>query len=313
MMDRNTRDLLPGLDAEMTAYVRFVDGFYPPDATTLDTAGQRAVYDRMCAELTRSYPAGIVARDETVAGRSSAIPVRRYTSEAATAGGAIVYLHGGGFVVGGLHSHDSVCAELCVAAAAQVIAVDYRLSPEHVHPAHVEDAVDAFRALAAEHRRVLVAGDSAGGALAAAVALTTRGELQVPVGQLLIYPGLGGERLGLGSYCQHAEAIHLTAKDVAYYANVRAGGTPPWHDPLFAPLLAEDLSGMPPCVAISADIDPLRDDCAEWVRRLRAAGVVAEHVNEPGLVHGFLRARLMSARAQAAFDRIGAAARRLIG
>jgi len=303
---------LPGLDPEMSAYVHLVDSFYPPDAVDLDIAGQRAVYDRMCAVFTRPLPRGVIAENSIVTGRDGPILIRRYHCGTAEGRATIVYFHGGGFVVGGLDSHDSVCAELCVASTHRVVAVDYRLAPEHSHPAHFHDALDAFRAIAAEGRPVVVAGDSAGGNLAAAVALASREGAAAPIGQFLIYPGLGGEALDLPSYAEHAEAIHLTARDVAYYRRIRAGvADPSASDWTFAPLMAPEFAALPPCLAFSAAIDPLRDDAAEWVRRLRGAGISATHVNEPGLVHGYLRARLMSARAQAAFDRICQAARRL--
>lgn len=302
---------LPALDPEMRAYVERIDSYYPPDAIDLDVAGQRAVYDRMCEAFSPSYPEGVTASDGSVPGTGGPIPIRKYRVEHRLPPAALVYYHGGGFVVGGLHSHDSVCAELCAASGLDVVSVDYRLAPEHVHPAHFEDALWAFRAIAAEGLPVVVGGDSAGGNLAAAVALAERGRHRAPIGQLLIYPGLGGEKLGLRSYTEHARAIHLTARDVAYYKRIRAGGTPPDADPTFAPLATESFAGAAPCIVITADIDPLRDDGDEYVKRLQSAGVPAHWTNEPGLVHGYLRARTMSGRAKASFGRICGAARRL--
>lgn len=299
------------LDAEMLAYVKRVDSFYPPDAITLDVTGQRAVYDRLCTAFAPPYPAGVTAQDGTVPGPGGLIPVRRYRTGPDTGPATVVYYHGGGFVVGGLHSHDSICAELCAASTHRVVAVDYRLSPEHPHPHDFDDALAAFRAVAAEGRPVVLAGDSAGGNLAAAVALAVRDDRILPKGQLLIYPGLGGDALALPSYTEHANAVHLSAQDVRYYRNIRGGGKPPSNDPTFTPLSAASLAGTAPCVAITADIDPLRDDGKVYVERLVAAGVPARWINEPGLVHGFLRARLMSSRAKASFARICAAARAL--
>jgi acetyl esterase len=292
------------LDAEMQAYVAKVDSLYPPDAVDLDMEGQRRVYRDLCNAFAPPYPKGVRAETSSVPGPAGAIPIRRYTPADGPGATTIVYYHGGGFVVGSLDSHDSICAEFAEASRQMVIAVDYRLAPEHVHPAHYEDALWALTAIAAEGRSVVVAGDSAGGNLAAAVSIATRGTPAAPIGQLLIYPGLGGERLGLVSYRDHAEAIHLTVKDIDFYKRARAGGDPPMDDWTFAPLAARDFHGLPPCIAISADIDPLRDDCDAYVRRLGAAGVPAVWVNEPGLVHGYLRARLMSSKARASFARI---------
>ncbi len=295
---------LEQLDPDMQAYIRKVDSLYPPDAVSLDTAGQRRVYDELCRAFAPNYPDGLAVEDGTVAGKAGSVPVRRYRRAGSEGPATVVYYHGGGFVLGGLSSHDGICAEICAETGHRVVSVDYRLAPEHVHPAHFDDALWAFRAIAAEGRPVVVAGDSAGGNLAAAVALAARGEELQPVGQVLIYPGLGGDALALRSYREHAEAIHLSAADVRYYRYVRAGDREVTGDPTFAPLEAADLSRAAPCVAISADVDPLRDDAGEYVRRLLAAGVPARWINEEGLVHGYLRARHMTARGRASFARI---------
>lgn len=292
------------LDAEMQAYVAKVDSLYPPDAVDLDMAGQRRVYRDLCEAFAPPYPKGVRAETSSVPGPAGPIPIRRYTPSGGPGVATIVYFHGGGFVVGNLDSHDSVCAELAEGSGQVIVSVDYRLAPEHIHPAHYEDALAALKAVAAEGRPVVVAGDSAGGNLAAAVAIAARGSSIAPIGQLLIYPGLGGDKLGLASYRENAEAVHLTAKDLEFYKRARAGGDPPMDDWTYAPLAVADYAGLPPCIAISADIDPLRDDCDEFVQRLKAAGVPAIWINEPGLVHGYLRARLMSSKAKASFTRI---------
>ncbi len=149
---------------------------------------------------------------------------------------------------------------------------------------------------------MILAGDSAGGNLAAAVARTLRGaDIR---GQVLIYPGLGGDMIGLESYVECAEAPLLTTRDIHFYREVRAGGPPPKDDPTFFPLLAKDFTGLAPCFVSVADVDPLRDDGVEYVRLLIGAGVTAYCAVEPQLPHGFLRARHMSHRAADAFGRI---------
>jgi acetyl esterase len=292
------------LDPEMQAYVKKVDSLYPPNAVELDMAGQRRVYRDLCEAFAPPYPKGVRVETTSVPGPAGAIPIRRYTPASGSDAATVVYYHGGGFVVGNLDSHDSICAELAEGSRQVIVSVDYRLAPEHVHPAHFEDALWALKAIALEGRPVVVAGDSAGGNLAAAVSIAARGTPAAPIGQLLIYPGLGGDRLGLASYRDHAESVHLTVKDLDFYKWARAGGDPPVDDWSFAPLAAKDFRSLPPCIAISADIDPLRDDCSEYVRRLRDAGVPAVWINEPGLVHGYLRARHMSSKARESFSRI---------
>jgi acetyl esterase len=291
-------------DADMQAYIRKVDGLYPPDAVSLPISGQRKVYDDLCRAFSPDHPKGVTARDGTIKGRGGLVPVRRYSRAGGEGSATVVYYHGGGFVLGGLFSHDGVCAEICGATGFPVVSVDYRLAPEHVHPAHFDDALSGFRAIAREGRPVVLAGDSAGGSLAAAVALAARADRPKPVGQVLIYPGLGGDALALRSYTEHAKAIHLATADVHYYRRVRAGETDVSGDATFAPLEAKDFRGVAPCVAISADVDPLRDDSGEYVRRLKAAGVPARWINEKGLVHGYLRARHMTRRGRESFARI---------
>ncbi|MEO5619490.1 MAG: alpha/beta hydrolase [Cypionkella sp.] len=284
------------IDAETWAFIARTDASYPPDAAQLDVAGQRRVYDAMCAVFAQAYPQGITAQDEVIAG----IPCRRYTG----AKPAIVYFHGGGFVVGGLHSHDDVCAEIAARTGCEVVSVDYRLSPEHLHPAAYDDACAVTRAMAAEGP-VILAGDSAGGNLAAAAAAGLRGQV-APLGQVLIYPGLGGDR-SKGSYLTHAQAPMLTLADVNFYAGIRHGGAEPGPDPTVAPLQATDFSGLPPTFALAAECDPLADDAEAYAAALRAAGGEAVSVTAQGMVHGCLRARHQSARAARAFDQICAA------
>ena len=288
-------------DPEVLAFIDRTNAFYPPEAVNLTIADQRLHYDRMTADFRRPRPAGIATEGGGLSGPGGLIPIRRYwPSEPGSA--RVVYFHGGGFVVGGLESHDDVCAEIADTCGLEVVAVDYRLCPEHPHPAAFEDALAAIDALS--DRPLIAVGDSAGGNLAAAVALARPHKMW---GQVLIYPGLGGEALGLRSYTERSDAPLLSTKDVKYYGRIRAGGPVPHDDPSFAPLAAKDLRDLPPCFISSAEFDPLRDDGEEYVSRLSHAGVAAELVIEAELPHGHLRARTMSTRAADAFGRICAA------
>lgn len=288
------------IDAPTWAFIRKTEESYPADTATLGIADQRAIYDRMCRAFHRGYPPGITARDEDIAG----VQCRRYPGARPT----VLYMHGGGFVVGGLESHDDVCAEIRARTGLEVIAIDYRLCPEHPHPAAYDDCLAVAQTVPGP---VLLAGDSAGGNLAAAVAHALRhdgpvlGRVQGRVlGQVLIYPGLGGDRRR-GSHVTHAHAPMLTAADIDFYAAIRHGGTLPLHpDPTASPLAAIDFSGLPPTLVVAAECDPLADDATAYVAALQAAGCRAHVVVEPGLVHGYLRARASVPRASASFDRI---------
>lgn len=294
------------LDPEIRAFIDRTNGHYPPDAAERPVEDQRRVYDAMCRAFGVGRPGGVAVEEGTVEGPDGPVPVRRYRA-AAGAPARVLYLHGGGFVVGGLDSHDEICAELCMATGFPVTAADYRLAPEHVHPAAFADSLAAFRAEAARGLPVVLAGDSAGGNLAAAIAHATRGEAAAPIGQVLVYPGLGGDP-GRGSGLVHAHAPMLSRADLDFYRTVRTGGAEPDPgDPTLAPLADRDFSGLPPTVAIAAECDPLADDCAAYAARIRAAGGLAMAWEEPGLVHGWLRARHMSGRARAAFWRFAQA------
>lgn len=287
-------------DPEVLAFIERTDGFYPPGAWDGTPAENRRLYDRMAEAFRQPRPDSVTTEDTTLPGPAGPIPIRRY--QAASPGPVtVIYYHGGGFLLGGLESHDDVCAEICARTDCPVVSVDYRLCPEHVHPAHYEDALWAARAILKEGP-VILAGDSAGGNLAAAVAQTLKGE--DIRGQVLIYPGLGGWRHNLPSLTECADAPLLKASELDYYRRARAGGPPPDDDPTFAPMDAPDYYGLAPCFISAAGVDPHRDDGVEYVRRLVGAGVEAYCVVEPQLPHGHLRARHMSHRARDAFDRI---------
>ena len=272
------------IDTATWGFIRATAAAYPTDAVNLSIVQQRAVYDAMCRVFYAGRPKDVQVRDMTYGG----VPCRHY----AGAGTAVVYCHGGGFVVGSLDSHDDVCAEIAHRTGFHVISVDYRLSPEHLHPASYDDVLAVVRAVEGP---VVLVGDSAGANLVAAVAAC------VPVaGQVLIYPGLGGDRTQ-GSYVTHALAPMLTLADVDFFAGIRHGGVEPVGDATAAPLQAAEFTGLPPTVAISAECDPLADDARNYVARIVQAGGQAQWVNAAGLVHGFLRARHTVPRAQASF------------
>ena len=165
------------IDAETWAFIRETEASFPPDAAVRDIAEQRRLYDEMCRAFFRGYPPGVTAEDRPVAG----VPCRIYPGDAPT----VVYFHGGGRIHGGLDSHDDVCAEIRARTGLRVVSADYRLLPEHHRDAGFEDCRAVARALASEGPIVL-AGDSAGGTFAAAVAHALRGEQLHILGQVLL-------------------------------------------------------------------------------------------------------------------------------
>lgn len=287
------------LPADLRAFVARTESFDAPPGHRPDIAESRARYDAMCAAFNPPHPPGLTTEDLAVAG----VPCRRYRPAAAADGGPIlVYYHGGGFVLGGLHSHDSICADLADRTGLVLVAVDYRLAPEHRHPAAYDDALAVACALPGPK---VLAGDSAGGTLAAAVAAS--GAAAQVRGQILVYPGLGG-RPDLPSMTHHAFAPLLAAADIAGYQDARCGPGRAEDDPTARPLAAASLSGLPPTAISVAECDPLASEAVLYAGRLAAAGVPVALTVEPFLVHGHLRARHSVAGAAAAFGRIAAAA-----
>jgi acetyl esterase len=289
------------IDAETWAFIERTNSHYPPDTVDYTVAEQRAIYDHMCRAFFVGYPEGVTAETTAIQLSDRAVPIRVYRKAGPNTAAMVLYFHGGGFMLGGLDSHDDVCAELCGRTGFEVVAVDYRLAPEFRHPAAFDDAVAAFHwAAAAYARPVVLCGDSAGGNLAAAVSHATRGRVRAPAGQVLIYPGLGGDR-NLRSYREHAEAPMLTVRDLDFYATIRGGSS---GDATQSPLADTDFSALPPTVAITAQCDPLSSDGEAYRDRILAAGGKAWWHEEQGLVHGYLRGRHAVGRAGASFSRI---------
>ncbi len=293
------------IDAETWAFIDHTNDWYPPDTVDYTIEQQREIYNRMCRQFFAGYPRCVKATDSHTEGAGHRIPIRTYQRFGSGSTVHVVYYHGGGFVVGGLESHDDVCAEICDRTGFGVTSVDYRLSPEHIYPKDFEDALAGFRHVAGfAQGSILVVGDSAGGNLAAAVSHATRADALRPSGQVLIYPGLGS-RFDQGSFIDHAEAPMLTTRDIDFYKTLRTGAdVGVLQQPTCAPLNDTDFSGLPPTVIFGAECDPLADDGKDYCDALVAAGSKARFVNERGLVHGYLRARHSVGRARDSFDRI---------
>ncbi|WP_207552814.1 alpha/beta hydrolase [Mycolicibacterium fortuitum] len=232
----------------------------------------------------------------SIPGPAGPIPARRYvpdgTGSPATSA-LLLYFHGGGFVLGDLDTHDSLCRLICRDGGIQVISVDYRLAPEHKAPAAVDDAYAAYR-WALDHAaglgatRIVVGGDSAGANLAAVVTQQARdSELPLPALQLLLYPvtDMSSETR---SKTLFAKGLFLEKRDMDwFFSHYLDGAEVSAEDPLVSPLLAEDLSGLPPALVITAGFDPLRDEGDRYARALQEAGVVVDFREERSIIHAF--------------------------
>ncbi len=213
---------------------------------------------------------------------------------------AIAYFHGGGWVVGNLDSHDASCRLVAAVTGCVVVAVDYRLAPEHPFPAAVEDALAAYAWVQRNHEtlgtapgRVGVMGDSAGGNLAAVVAQETRpgqrsaaADVPPPVAQCLVYPSVDA-RFVTESYRVMGDGFLLTGEGMAAYRAHYVPDPADWETLRASPILCEDLAGVAPAVVVTAGFDPLRDEGDGYARALAAAGVEVEHRCYDDMVHGF--------------------------
>lgn len=207
----------------------------------------------------------------------------------------LVYFHGGGFVIGNLDSHDGLCRELCKQAHCVVIAVDYRLAPEHPYPAAGQDCLAATRwvhqnaaKLNIDQARIAVGGDSAGGQLAAVTALALRDDKKLKLAfQLLIYP-ITDARMQSDSIERNGQGYLLGKRDLAYYYGHYFADSRVREEPMASPLLAGDLSGLPDAFVLTAGFDPLHDEGLAYANALSRAGTITQYVCFTRQIHGFV-------------------------
>lgn len=243
-----------------------------------------------------------------------ATPVRIYRPEPADGPApAIIHLHGGGLVMGSNHSFEPMARAMAAASGAVVIAVDYRLAPENPPPAQFEDAWAATEWVAANTRglgldphKLVVAGDSAGGSVAAAVALSARDRGGPKIfAQVLMYPGLDRD-MAAASIVGQPDAPMLSHDDIVYLHELADVGAGTPHDVRRVPAYAIDLSGLPQAIVVTAELDPISNWGERYARRLRDAGVQTTITRYPGIYHGFLMRSDATARGRLAMAEIGA-------
>ena len=283
------------VDPDILSFIEASERFYPRDAASLPLVDQRRLYEDYARVFAVRRPEAVIRQDATLAADSRAIRLRRYATAGAPRG-LVLYAHGGGFMLGSLDSHDGIVARVAAETGAVVIAIDYRLAPEHPAPAALEDVLAVLAAAIGGRLpwsdlprcRPVLMGDSAGATLMASAALAVGRAQQDGLAALaLIYPALGYEPAE-PARSEEARAPMLTLDDVVFYRSVYlAGGAPP---PGTFVLDEPDLPRFPPTFLLPAQHDPLRDDCTELASRLRRSGTDVWLKPGTGLVHGFLRA-----------------------
>jgi acetyl esterase len=306
------------LEPEIAAFIERTAAIYAGHSTSLPPSEQRAIYERYAAALTPPLPANVIAEDavfRAYAGHLIRLRLYRNRGKASgTAGSTVLYFHGGGFVLGSLESHQIVTARIAADTGLDVIAVDYRLAPEHRAPAAHDDCLEVtlaaldgrlpFDSLA--ESTLQLAGDSAGANLAASVAMRLRDDgVQGICGLALVYPMLGTEPQ-MPARESEAHAPMLTLADVHAFRDLywgelggERGGERAPYPAWTIPLDAARFEGLPPTLAIGVEHDPLRDDARVFVERVNTAGGHAQLWIGTGLVHGCWRALESSPGVQA--------------
>jgi acetyl esterase len=282
------------LDPQAREVMNYLAGLNLPSIDRIAPSEARRQYRDVRAALRPPAPDLFEVRDLAAAGTAGAISLRLYRPAEGVLP-ALVYFHGGGWVVGDLETHDVVCRQIAMQAHAVVIAVDYRLAPEHPFPAAVEDAWGATTWIAAhaaelgiDSKRLAIGGDSAGGGLAAVVALMARdsGKLRLTL-QVLVYP-VTDLRAESASYSKYAEGYFLTRAAMQWYAAQYAPTPQAIEDWRASPLRAPWVHGVAPALIIAAELDPLCDEGEAYARRLQGARVPVEYHRLDGMIHGFL-------------------------
>jgi len=268
------------------------DRLRPVSLRTMGPRGSRLL-TRLGRWLQDADPPAVATTDRSIPGPAGEITVRRYRPSGTGPFPTVVYFHGGGFVLGDLDSHDLLCRHLTVRSDCEVVAVDYRLAPGHPFPAAVEDARAAVEWVTSDagfsepDEGLAVAGDSAGGTLAAVTSLiATERDGPAIDHQLLVYPAVD-LRSDYPSMRDHAGHV-LSAADMEWFRDCYYGSDLHLRNPCADPMLACDLSGLPPATVVTAGFDPLRDGALAYADRLAGAGVPVRVRNYPDMVHGFL-------------------------
>jgi acetyl esterase len=294
-----------------------------PPTHTLSPADARAFYRERRAVTQPEPPPIAETRDLQADGPHGPIPVRLYHPAPASQRKApppvLVYYHGGGWVIGDLDTHDTLCRELANSAGCAVVAVDYRMGPEHRFPAAVDDCIAATRwvrdhaaELGVDASRLAVGGDSAGGNLATVVAIALRDAGDLPVRfQLLIYPATD-QRRGAPSHTSNGQGYLLTADTMDYFHDHYIADKSHDLDWRASPLLHPDLSRLPPALVLTAGYDPLRDEALQYSHQLTQAGNRVTHINFERQIHGFITMGRVIDEANAAVQICAAELRRAL-
>ena len=283
------------VDPEAQALLDQIAAAGAPPFNTLPVEDARKMMDMMM-ELLGVVPEPVAkVEDLLIPGPAGQIPVRVYTPQGSGPFPVLVFFHGGGFAIGSIKNYDELCQALTNAASCMVVSVEYRLAPEHKFPAAVDDCYAATKWVAenantigGDPTRIAIGGDSAGGNLTAVIALMARERGTPPlVYQLLVYPATDFAN-DTPSHRENADGYFLTEDDTVWFMNLYLRSEADANNPYASPLRAQDFSGLPPALVITAEFDPLRDEGEAYAARLSEAGVPVVCTRYNGMIHGFL-------------------------
>jgi len=285
------------LDPHAQALMQLMIDKGVPPVHTMTPEEARASYRSRRAFTQPDAPEVFKVEDKEVSANGVNVPVRVYHPHAAQSHSALpglVYLHGGGWTIGDLDTHDVLCRSLCLQAGIVVVSVDYRMGPEHKFPAAYDDSVAAFNwtvaqaaSLGIDASRIAIGGDSAGGNLAAAACLGLRGQSVQAAFQLLIYPATIMWQ-DTASYHANGKGYMLTKESIAYYTESYLRNREDAKDWRASPQLADSHAGLPPAFVITAGFDPLRDEGLMYANALTKAGVSSQYICFERQIHGFI-------------------------
>ena len=285
------------LDPQAQALMQLMIDKGVPPVNSMTPVEARASYRSRRTFTQPDAPEVFKVEDKVVSYEGVNVPVRVYHPHAAQSQAALpglVYLHGGGWTVGDLDTHDVLCRSLCLQADIVVVSVDYRMGPEHKFPAAYDDTVAAFNwtvahaaSLGIDASRIAIGGDSAGGNLSAAACLGLRGQAVQPAFQLLIYPATIMWQ-DTASYHANGKGYMLTQESIAYYTENYLCNREDAKDWRASPQLAESHAGLAPAFVMTAGFDPLRDEGLMYANALSKAGVSAQYICFERQIHGFI-------------------------
>jgi len=318
LIDRWCQTPYGRLDPRVAVYLKLTGaGNESPNGKAFSIQESRKRLEKSAASVSGSPVEMASVSDMKATHEGLTVPVRVYRPVKQGTLPVVVFYHGGGWVQGSPDSHDGLCRILAKKSGAFVVSVDYRLAPEHVFPAAVNDAYAALNWVSTQGKqldidttKVAVAGDSAGGTLAAVVCLMARDRKgPIVVFQALIYPGVDTTNLNTESYKMFAKGFMLDKSNVERFIGMYLPNAKNRTNPYASPMLAKSHVGLPPALVITAGFDVLRDEGEAYAKKLKDAGVPTRAIRYPGLIHGFVSAPRLLPQARQATDEIAEALR----